>query len=109
MNSAGPSVATSRCMSLTPIYVTISQASVPARTRCGWRSGRPSSPGGEPTGSQRIDQCVLRAGQLVRHTDQYDKALTWVVDDLDRQLIGLLRANARLPVATLAKRLKVAR
>jgi len=31
------------------------------------------------------------------------------VDDLDRQLIGLLRANARLPVATLAKRLGVAR
>ena len=31
------------------------------------------------------------------------------MDDLDRQLIGLLRANARLPVATLAKRLKVAR
>ena len=31
------------------------------------------------------------------------------MDDLDRQLIGLLRGNARLPVATLAKRLKVAR
>jgi DNA-binding Lrp family transcriptional regulator len=31
------------------------------------------------------------------------------VDDLDRQLISLLRANARLPIATLAKRLKVAR
>ena len=31
------------------------------------------------------------------------------MDDLDRQLISLLRANARLPVATLAKRLKVAR
>lgn len=31
------------------------------------------------------------------------------MDDLDRQLIGLLRANARLPVATLAKRLGVAR
>lgn len=31
------------------------------------------------------------------------------MDDLDRQLIALLRGNARLPVATLAKRLKVAR
>jgi DNA-binding Lrp family transcriptional regulator len=31
------------------------------------------------------------------------------VDDLDRQLIALLRSNARMPVATLAKRLKVAR
>ena len=31
------------------------------------------------------------------------------MDDLDRQLIGLLRGNARLPVATLAKRLRVAR
>ncbi len=31
------------------------------------------------------------------------------MDDLDRQLIGLLRGNARLPVATLAKRLQVAR
>jgi DNA-binding Lrp family transcriptional regulator len=31
------------------------------------------------------------------------------MDDLDRQLISLLRGNARLPVATLAKNLKVAR
>jgi DNA-binding Lrp family transcriptional regulator len=31
------------------------------------------------------------------------------MDDLDRQLIAHLRADARLPVATLAKRLKVAR
>jgi DNA-binding Lrp family transcriptional regulator len=31
------------------------------------------------------------------------------MDDLDRQLIALLRADARLPVATLAKRLEVAR
>jgi DNA-binding Lrp family transcriptional regulator len=31
------------------------------------------------------------------------------VDDLDRQLIALLRGNARVPVATLAKNLKVAR
>jgi DNA-binding Lrp family transcriptional regulator len=31
------------------------------------------------------------------------------MDDLDRQLISLLRANARAPVATLAKQLKVAR
>jgi DNA-binding Lrp family transcriptional regulator len=31
------------------------------------------------------------------------------VDDLDRQLIALLRGNARLPVATLARNLKVAR
>jgi DNA-binding Lrp family transcriptional regulator len=31
------------------------------------------------------------------------------MDDLDRQLIALLRGNARLPVATLAKNLKVAR
>jgi DNA-binding Lrp family transcriptional regulator len=31
------------------------------------------------------------------------------MDDLDRRLIGLLRENARLAVATLAKRLKVAR
>lgn len=31
------------------------------------------------------------------------------MDDLDRQLIGLLRDDARTPVATLAKRLKVAR
>lgn len=31
------------------------------------------------------------------------------MDDLDRQLIALLRGNARLPVATLAKSLKVAR
>lgn len=31
------------------------------------------------------------------------------MDDLDRQLIALLRANARTPVATLAKALKVAR
>jgi len=31
------------------------------------------------------------------------------LDDLDRQLIALLRSNARMPVATLAKRLKVAR
>jgi DNA-binding Lrp family transcriptional regulator len=32
-----------------------------------------------------------------------------LVDDLDRQLIALLRGNARTPVATLAKNLKVAR
>jgi DNA-binding Lrp family transcriptional regulator len=31
------------------------------------------------------------------------------MDDLDRQLIGLLRQNARATVASLAKRLKVAR
>lgn len=31
------------------------------------------------------------------------------MDDLDRQLIALLRGNARLPVATLARSLKVAR
>ncbi len=31
------------------------------------------------------------------------------MDDLDRQLIGLLRANARCSVAALAKQLKVAR
>jgi DNA-binding Lrp family transcriptional regulator len=31
------------------------------------------------------------------------------MDDLDRHLIGLLRGNARLPMATLAKQLKVAR
>lgn len=31
------------------------------------------------------------------------------MDDLDQRLIGLLRANARLPVATLAKQLQVAR
>jgi DNA-binding Lrp family transcriptional regulator len=31
------------------------------------------------------------------------------MDDLDRQLIALLRGNARLPVATLARHLKVAR
>ena len=31
------------------------------------------------------------------------------MDDLDRQLIALLRGNARLPVATLARNLKVAR
>jgi DNA-binding Lrp family transcriptional regulator len=31
------------------------------------------------------------------------------MDDLDRKLIGLLRENARLPVASLAKSLQVAR
>jgi DNA-binding Lrp family transcriptional regulator len=31
------------------------------------------------------------------------------MDDLDRRLIGLLRANARSPVASLAKALRVAR
>ncbi len=31
------------------------------------------------------------------------------MDDLDRRLISLLRANARTPIATLAKRLGVAR
>ena len=31
------------------------------------------------------------------------------MDDLDRRLIGLLRGNARAPVASLAKALKVAR
>jgi DNA-binding Lrp family transcriptional regulator len=31
------------------------------------------------------------------------------MDDLDRKLIGLLRENARMPVASLAKSLKVAR
>jgi DNA-binding Lrp family transcriptional regulator len=31
------------------------------------------------------------------------------MDDIDRQLIALLRDNARLPVATLAKTLRVAR
>lgn len=31
------------------------------------------------------------------------------MDDLDRRLIGFLRANARAPVASLAKALKVAR
>ena len=31
------------------------------------------------------------------------------MDDLDRQLIGLLRGNARLPAATLARTLRVAR
>jgi DNA-binding Lrp family transcriptional regulator len=31
------------------------------------------------------------------------------MDDLDRKLLGLLRENARLPVATLAKSLQVAR
>src|SRR6266567_9532575 len=33
---------------------------------------------------------------------------SWM-DDLDRKLIGLLRENARMPAATLAKSLKVAR
>ena len=31
------------------------------------------------------------------------------MDDLDRQLIGLLRGNARLPAATIARTLRVAR
>ncbi len=31
------------------------------------------------------------------------------MDDLDRELLGLLRDDARLPVATLAKKLRVAR
>ena len=31
------------------------------------------------------------------------------MDDIDRQLISLLRTNARTPVATLAKQLRVAR
>ncbi len=31
------------------------------------------------------------------------------MDDIDRQLIALLRDNARVPVATLAKKLRVAR
>jgi DNA-binding Lrp family transcriptional regulator len=31
------------------------------------------------------------------------------MDDLDRQLIGLLRGNARLPAATIARNLRVAR
>ena len=31
------------------------------------------------------------------------------MDDLDRKLIGLLRENARMPAASLAKALKVAR
>jgi DNA-binding Lrp family transcriptional regulator len=31
------------------------------------------------------------------------------VDEIDRQLIALLRENARVPVATLAKKLRVAR
>ncbi len=31
------------------------------------------------------------------------------MDDTDRRLIGLLRENARLPVSTLARRLKVSR
>ncbi len=31
------------------------------------------------------------------------------MDDIDRELIGLLRANARTPVAELAKRLRLAR
>jgi DNA-binding Lrp family transcriptional regulator len=31
------------------------------------------------------------------------------MDDTDRRLIGLLRENARLPVATLARRLKISR
>jgi DNA-binding Lrp family transcriptional regulator len=31
------------------------------------------------------------------------------LDDIDRELISLLRDNARLPVATLAKKLRVAR
>jgi DNA-binding Lrp family transcriptional regulator len=31
------------------------------------------------------------------------------MDDLDRQLVGLLRGNARLPAATIARTLRVAR
>jgi DNA-binding Lrp family transcriptional regulator len=31
------------------------------------------------------------------------------VDDLDRQLVGLLRSNARMPAATIARTLRVAR
>lgn len=31
------------------------------------------------------------------------------MDDLDRQLVGLLRSNARMPAATLARTLRVAR
>jgi DNA-binding Lrp family transcriptional regulator len=31
------------------------------------------------------------------------------MDDLDRQLVGLLRGNARMPVATIARTLRVAR
>jgi DNA-binding Lrp family transcriptional regulator len=41
---------------------------------------------------------ICLAGQFVQ-----------TMDDLDHQLIGLLRTNARTPVATLAKTLKVAR
>jgi DNA-binding Lrp family transcriptional regulator len=35
--------------------------------------------------------------------------MTTGLDDIDRELISLLRDNARLPVATLAKKLRVAR
>lgn len=33
----------------------------------------------------------------------------WLKDDLDRRLLALLQANARLPTAGLAKKLNVAR
>src|SRR5512136_2538935 len=47
--------------------------------------------------------------RFVRQTVQSDQSVGSLMDDLDRQLIALLRGNARLPVATLAKTLKVAR
>lgn len=49
------------------------------------------------------------------HTVEYDifsghnDDMLTQIDDTDRQLINLLQENARLPVATLARRLKLAR
>jgi DNA-binding Lrp family transcriptional regulator len=52
---------------------------------------------------------ALYFAHLVISFGHIDKFGRTGVDDLDRQLVGLLRSNARTPVATLARALRVAR
>src|ERR1700682_302956 len=50
----------------------------------------------------------VSAETLQRGAGEAPRSASWM-DDLDRKLIGLLRENARMPAASLAKSLKVAR
>jgi DNA-binding Lrp family transcriptional regulator len=72
------------------------------------------SRGGEPINSQITDQLRSVLYQNDGHFCHFEYTLHLfgaekAVDDLDRQLLGLLREDARTSVSTLARKLRVAR
>jgi DNA-binding Lrp family transcriptional regulator len=72
------------------------------------------SRGGEPKNSQETDQLHPVLEQNDGHFWRFGYTLHQfraenLVDDIDRQLLGLLRDDARTSVSTLARKLRVAR